>query len=76
MRHVLIRGIMGLIWLAAAVVSGVSGNLGMAVLYLLLGVVFWYFAYAEWKKKHTTKGADKNENGSFHNSKFKCMVLP
>ena len=44
MRHVLIRGIMGLIWLAAAVVSGVSGNLGMAVLYLLLGVVFWYFA--------------------------------
>ncbi len=56
MRHVLIRGIMGLIWLAAAVVSGVSGNFGMAVLYLLLGVVFWYFAYAEWKKETHNKG--------------------
>lgn len=56
MRHVLIRGIMGLIWLAAAVVSGVSGNLGMAVLYLLLGGVFWYFAYAEWKKEIDGKG--------------------
>ncbi len=56
MRHVLIRGIMGLIWLAAAVVSGVSGNLGMAVLYLLLGVVFWYFAYSEWKKETHNKG--------------------
>ena len=27
MRHVYIRGILALIWLAAAVVSGLSGNL-------------------------------------------------
>ena len=30
MRHVTIRGILALIWLAAAIVSGLSGNLGWA----------------------------------------------
>ena len=39
MRHVVIRGILALIWLAAAVVSGLSGNLEWAGLYVLMGVV-------------------------------------
>ena len=43
MRHVYIRGIMGLIWLAAAIVS-VSSNSQMAVLYIILGGVFLYSA--------------------------------
>ncbi len=46
MRHVYIRAIMSLIWLAAAVVGGVSGNFKLAVLYVLLGGVFLYNAYA------------------------------
>jgi hypothetical protein len=56
MRHVYIRGIMSLIWLAAAIVSGVSGNFEMAGLYAILGGVFLYFAYAIWKKEKDRKG--------------------
>jgi len=46
MRHVTIRGILALIWLAAAIVSGVSGNLEWAGLYVLMGAAFGYSAYA------------------------------
>lgn len=51
MRHIYIRGIMSLIWLAAATVSGVSGNLQMAGLYVILGGAFLYSAYKAWKKE-------------------------
>lgn len=51
MRHVYIRGIMVVIWLAAAIASGVSGNVEMTVLYVALGAAFLYFAYAAWKKE-------------------------
>ena len=37
MRHVYIRGILALIWLVAAIVSGVSGNLEMTALYVNYG---------------------------------------
>jgi hypothetical protein len=43
MRHVYIRGILGLIWLAAAIVSG-------SMLYVILGAVFLYSAYTTRKK--------------------------
>lgn len=56
MRHVSIRGIMSLIWLAVAVVSGSSGNLEMAALYVILGGVFLYSAYAAWKREKDSKG--------------------
>lgn len=51
MRHVYIRGIMSLIWLAAAIVCGVSGSLPVAALYVVLCGVFLYSAYATWKKE-------------------------
>ena len=50
MRHVYFRGILGLVWLAAAIAAGVSGQAGTAVMYALLGVVFLYSAYEQWKK--------------------------
>lgn len=56
MRHVYIRGIIGLVWLAAAIVSGVSGNFEMIALYVILGGVFLYSAYATWKKDKGNKG--------------------
>ncbi len=56
MRHVYIRGIMGLIWLAVAVISGISGSLETAGLYVILSGVFLYSAYAVWKKERDTKG--------------------
>ena len=55
MRHVYIRGILALIWLAAAVVSGVSGNLEWAGLYVLMGAAFGYSAWASWKKAKKDK---------------------
>lgn len=56
MRHVYIRGLAGLIWLAAAVASGISGSFEMAVLYVILGGVFLYSASAAWKKEKDNKG--------------------
>ena len=56
MRHVVIRGILALIWLAAAAVSGLSGNLEMTGLYILMGAAFGYFAYASWKKAKNNRG--------------------
>ena len=55
MRHIVIRGILALIWLAAAVVSGVSGNLEMTGLYILMGAAFGYSAWASWKKAKNGK---------------------
>ena len=52
MRHIYIRGIIGLLWLVAAIVCGVSGNFPMMGLYL----VFLYSAYATWKKEKDGKG--------------------
>ena len=43
MRHVYIRGIMGLIWLAAAVITGLGG-------------AFLFSAYTTWKKEQDKKG--------------------
>ncbi len=51
MRHVYIRGILALLWLATAVVSGVSGNLEWAGLYVLMGAAFGYSACSAWKKR-------------------------
>ena len=51
MRHVVIRGVLALVWLAAAMFSGVSGKLEWAGLYVLLGAAFGYSAWAAWKKR-------------------------
>lgn len=65
MRHVYIRGILALIWLAAAVVSGISGNLEWAGLYVLMGAAFGYSAYTTWKKgKNRKKGIDHERKHS------------
>ena len=56
MRHCYFRILMGLIWMVAAVISGVNGNVSMAALYGALGVVFWYTAYTTWKN---AKAGDK-----------------
>ena len=55
MRHVYIRGILTLIWLVAAIVSGASGNLEWAGLYVLMAAAFGYSAYATWKKEKNGK---------------------
>ena len=56
MRHVVIRGILALIWLAAAAVSGLSGNLEMTGLYILMGAAFGYSAWTSWKKAKNNRG--------------------
>ena len=55
MRHAYIRGILALIWLVAAVVSGLSGNLEWAGLYVLMGAAFGYSAWASWKTAKNDK---------------------
>ncbi len=56
MRHVYVRGIIGLIWLMAAIVSGVSGSFEMSALYVILGGVFWHSAYTKWKNDKGSEG--------------------
>ncbi len=56
MRHFYIRGIMGLVWLAAVIVSGLSGSFEIAVLYGILSGVFLYSAYITWKKEKYSRG--------------------
>ncbi|RKJ51069.1 hypothetical protein D7Y05_03800 [bacterium 1XD42-54] len=50
-----IRGIIGLIWLVAAIVCGISGDFPMMGLYLVLAGAFLYSAYAVRKKKRTAR---------------------
>lgn len=56
MRHIWIRGILSLLWLGAAIVSGASGRLETAALYCLMGGMFFYSAYAAWKKEQDNEG--------------------
>lgn len=57
MRHISIRLIGGFIWLAAAVASGLSAKLDLALLYVVLGGLFLYSACGMEKRKNT-KGDD------------------
>ena len=56
MRHFYIRGIIGLVWLAAAIVCGISGVFPMTGLYMVLAGAFLYSAYATWKKEKDGQG--------------------
>lgn len=56
MRHVYIRGILAVIWLTAAVVSGISGRFEMAVLYVIICGIFLYSAYRTRQKEQDGKG--------------------
>lgn len=56
MRHIIIRAILAVIWLVAAVVCGVSGKVAMAVFYGIMCGLFLYFAYIALKKKKIDKG--------------------
>lgn len=58
MRHMYIRGIIAVIWLAAAIVSVYLGNLGMAAFYVILGIIFLLSAYSIWKKEKDDKGGN------------------
>lgn len=51
MRHFYFRLILGIVWLAAAVVSAVKANISFAALYASLGIVFLWFAFSIWKKE-------------------------
>ena len=56
MRHVFIRSILTLIWLAAAIFSVVSGNLTWSAFYLILGGVCLLSAYRMWKNEKNDEG--------------------
>lgn len=55
MRHFYFRLILGIVWLAAAVVSAVKANIPFAALYAVLGVGFLWSAYSIWKKEKKDK---------------------
>lgn len=56
MRHIYIRGILALVWVAAAVVCGLSGNIEMSGIYVVMCGVFLYSAYSAWNKIKNEKG--------------------
>lgn len=56
MRHIWLRGIAGILWLAAAIVNALSGLAGAALLYAALSAVFLHSAYSLWKQYRQNKG--------------------
>jgi hypothetical protein len=56
MRHFYFRLILGIVWLAAALVSAVKANLSVAALYASLGIVFLWSVYSIWKKEKDKRG--------------------
>ena len=50
MRHFYFRLILGIVWLAAAVVSVVKENISFAALYVVLGIIFLWSAHSTRKK--------------------------
>ena len=58
MRHFYFRLILGIVWLAVAVVSAVKASISFAHLYASLGIVFLWSAYSIWKKEK-----DKEKRG-------------
>ena len=51
MRHFYFRLILGIVWLAAAIVSALGANVLFTALYVVLGIVFLWSAYSIWKKE-------------------------
>ena len=45
MRHMLLRMVIGLVWLVAAVISAVALNFPMVIFFGIMGVAFGYSAY-------------------------------
>lgn len=74
MRHIYIRGMIGLIWLIAAIVCGVSGNFPMMGLYIILAGVFLYSAYTAWKNEKDGKGGRQYGTGAPDCGELKCVV--
>ena len=56
MRHVYIRGILGMVWMGSAAVCGAAGNFRMAVFYGLLCGLCLRSAWAVYRKERTQKG--------------------
>ena len=56
MRHVYIRGILAVIWLAIAVANGISGRFEIAMLYVIICGIFLYSAYRAQQKEQDSKG--------------------
>ena len=55
MRHVYIRGILGVIWMAASAVCGVSGNFMMAGFYGVMGGLCLYSSYTAVRREKGQK---------------------
>lgn len=51
MRHIVIRGLLSVIWFAAAIVAE-------SIVYGVFGVIFLFSVYWEWKKEKDRKGED------------------
>ncbi len=56
MRHFYFRLVFGVVWLIAAVVSGIGANIPFTALYVVLGILFLYSAYNIWKKEKNNRG--------------------
>ena len=51
MRHMLMRLVIGLVWIVAAVISAVKLNFSMAICSGIMGSFFLYSAYDLWRKR-------------------------
>ena len=50
MRHIIVRSIMGLVWIAAGIIGMTNGNTQNGFFCLIMGAVFIISAISMWKK--------------------------
>lgn len=60
MKHVIIRSIMGLIWIATGIIGLATGKGDGIVLSIIVGAAFCISAFSMWKKNHASH-SDKNQ---------------
>lgn len=52
MRHIIIRSIMGLVWIGSGVAMAIQGQGTNAILPSVVGAAFLYSAVTMWKKRN------------------------
>lgn len=50
MRHIVVRGIMGLVWIGVGVFGLLTGKGESSIFSILIGAAFCYSSFSMWKK--------------------------
>ena len=55
MRHIIVRSILGIIWIIVGIIGLASGRTENGIFCLVMGVVFMVTAFTMWKKTRQSR---------------------